>query len=786
MRRRWLRRLNRRMRRENWLALGLVLAIFVIILLGVASAVSGLEFTLLWPTTLVALALGWGLAAAASGRLAIVLSALLGPPLIIIQVGNLLAPLAAMAVSIFTLVSQAISSGVIPASTSFVSAWNELTAAAGALITRLYDWLLALTGGEPLFDPVATAVLWLLVLWMAAFWAGWCVRRRNQPMLALLPSLILLAVILIITGTSALYLAPALALMLMLKALTSHAKREQSWKADEIEFSQKSSRKVVWTASGLALALMIAVLIIPSPSIYRLADLARNLSQQQRDQELARSLGLEAAPNARAVDAFAYERHGGLPARHLIGSGPELSQQAIMAITVEGPTARASRLRYWRGLTYDRYNGRGWETAGTTTINYEAGEAAGRIVADQQLLRQEVRPLTELGGLLYAAGTLRTVDEAFQVAWRARYLATETYTDFFAAAAADGDTGTYRVDSFVPDLNEAELRAGGRDIPDWIADRYLILPDVVSARVRALARDLTATEPTAYDRAHAIEAYLRQFPYTLDLPAPPTDREIADYFLFELQRGYCDYYATTMVVLARAVGLPARLATGYIGGTYDQENRHYTVTADLAHSWPEIYFPDYGWIQFEPTGGRAAIERPAETRPRVEAEPETELEPITEARRRARWNLVQRVAAAAVIFAAVVTVGWWLADIWRLRFLPPNRAFMQLFERLTRSGRRLDVRPKLGETPHEFAGRLSAQLAMLSGRKSRVGSLASAPEAVYWLTGLYTRGLFSPYEAQAKQHTKAIRTWSRLRVQLLWAALLLRSKKVIRRFQSSH
>jgi transglutaminase-like putative cysteine protease len=773
------------MRRENWLALGLVLAIFFIILLRVASAVDGLEFSLLWPTTLLGLALGWGLAAVAAGHLTIILGVLLGPPLIIIQVGNLLAPLAALAVSFVAFVSQAILSSAMPASTSLVTARDELAAATSALVTRLYDWFLALTGGEPLFDPVATAILWLLVLWAAAFWAGWSVRRRNQPMFALLPALILLAVIIIITGTSALYLAPALALMLILKATISHAKREQKWKADEINFSQKSGRKVAWTTSGLALALMIVMLIMPSPSIYRLADLARNRSQQQRDQELARSLGLEAAPDARAVDAFANERLGGLPARHLIDSGPELSEQPIMAISVEGPSAQASRLRYWRGQTYDRYNGRGWETGGTSTIDYAAGETAGRALEGQQLVRQEVRPLTELGGLLYAAGTLWTVDEAFQIAWRARYRATETYTDFFAAAAADGDTGTYRVDSFVPDFGEAELRAAGRDIPDWIAERYLALPDDVSARVRALARDLTATELTAYDRARAIEAYLRQFPYTLGLPAPPADREIADYFLFELQRGYCDYYATTMVVLARAAGLPARLATGFIGGMYDQEERRFTVTADLAHSWPEIYFPNYGWIQFEPTGGRAIIERPAEARPPVESELEAELEPITEARSRARWNLVLGAAAGVMLFAAVATVSWWLVDIWRLRYLSPNRTIIQLFKRLSRGGHRLDVRPEPGETPHEFAGRLSARLVALSGSEPENGSLASAPEAVYWLTGLYTRCLFSPYEAKAKQRALAIHTWSRLRIQLLWAALLQRSKKGIRRSHDS-
>lgn len=142
------------------------------------------------------------------------------------------------------------------------------------------------------------------------------------------------------------------------------------------------------------------------------------------------------------------------------------------------------------------------------------------------------------------------------------------------------------------------------------------------------------------------------------------------------------------------------------------------------------------------------------------------------------WNLALRIAAGVFLVAVVTTLGWWLLDVWRLRFLPPNRAIIRLFEQLSRSGQRLDVRPELGETPHEFAGRLGARLATISGRGPGAGSLASAPEAVDWLTGLYARCLYSPHKPEEKQHRKAIRTWLRLRIQLLWAALLVRSRKL--------
>ncbi len=778
MKPRWLLPLGNRLRRENWRLLGLLLATFAILALGISGAVKGLEFGLLWPPMFVGLALGWGLAASSiSGGVAALISLLTGPFLIMIQIGNLLEPAVGLLIASFDAVRLLLFPQAEPAIASLEEAWMELAGAASALFSRLYAWLLALGRGEPTFDPVATAILWLLVLWGAAVWAAWSVRRRNQPLRGLLPILLLSATLLAVTGGSSLFLVPALALSLILKAFAARFSRERNWRAKEIEYSRRSGRNAAWTASGLALALMMVALITPSPSIYRLLNYARDLAQPQRGQEFADSLGLEAAPSGPEIDVFAQERLGGLPARHLIGSGPELSEEPVMAITIEGPASLTSQLAYWRGLTYDHYTGHGWETGGTTTIPYEAGETAGRMREKQHLVRQEVVPLTDLGGLLYAAGTLTTVDQTFQVAWRARFLDSETYTDFFAAAVAGGETDPYRADSLVPFFDEAELRAIEGDYPDWIAEKYLTLPEDVSDRVRALARDLTAVEPTPYDRALAIEGHLRQFPYTLDLPAPPADREIADYFLFELQRGYCDYYATTMVVLARAAGLPARLATGYIGGSYDPESSRYTVTADLAHSWPEIYFPEYGWIPFEPTAGRPAIERPIEVQPQIEPETETEMEPITAARSRTRWNRALGLAGGILLLVIVVSLGWWLFAIWRLHFLSPDRAIAGLYEQMNRSGRHLDVRPGLGETPHEFAGRLGARLTGLSGRGNRVISLASAPEAIDWFTTLYTRCLFSPYEPGEKQRTKAIRIWWRLRFQLLWATLLLRSRK---------
>ena len=88
---------------------------------------------------------------------------------------------------------------------------------------------------------------------------------------------------------------------------------------------------------------------------------------------------------------------------------------------------------------------------------------------------------------------------------------------------------------------------------------------------------------------------------------------MVDYFLFDLKEGYCDYYATSMAILARAAGLPSRLVVGYASGDYDPANNRYVVTEADAHSWVEIYFTGRGWVEFEPTASLPLIPLPEDT-----------------------------------------------------------------------------------------------------------------------------------------------------------------------------
>ena len=270
----------------------------------------------------------------------------------------------------------------------------------------------------------------------------------------------------------------------------------------------------------------------------------------------------------------------------------------------------------------------------------------------------------------------------------------------------------YFATSWVTDNDPERLRAASTDYPADILQTYLQLPQALPDRVRNLALDLTVAEPTPYDKAIALESYLRQFPYSLEVEKPPPGADVADYFLFEAKEGYCDYYATAMTVMARAIGLPARFVIGYASGYYDVEEAVYQITEAEAHSWTQIYFPGTGWVNFEPTAGRPAIDResapagragPASPAPAGSALEEDELAneagwPTFRLDDLTRvhpfwWGLL---ALLALFIVANI-------DFWRLRLLQPAALTEALYQRLVARAVQTGLPAQPGDTPYEFA-----------------------------------------------------------------------------------
>jgi hypothetical protein len=322
----------------------------------------------------------------------------------------------------------------------------------------------------------------------------------------------------------------------------------------------------------------------------------------------------------------------------------------------------------------------------------------------------------------------------------------------------------YVADSLVSIATVEQLRSARMNYPDWINNTYLQIPENTPQRVLTLARDLTATAPTPYDRAVAIETFLRAYSYTLDLPAPPPNRDVADYFLFDLKRGYCDYFATAMVVLARAAGLPARMVVGYATGTYNPMTAEYVISQADAHSWPEVYFNEYGWVEFEPTSGRAPIERLDATNASPGA---TQQFPPLQPRYTLSDDLGWILVAVIALMLLLVAPAWFIIDTWRLARLPPRVTVVSVYQRLKVQALALHIPSLPGDTSHELTAKVLQRMWEVSPAHTRSDITPAIANDMQHLAELYDLSVYSPYVPNTLDRQMVMRAWQRTRL-CLW------------------
>lgn len=257
---------------------------------------------------------------------------------------------------------------------------------------------------------------------------------------------------------------------------------------------------------------------------------------------------------------------------------------------------RLPPLLYLRGTVYVDYNGNSFTGTRSTRLPRSALRQR-RADVPQQLLEQRIRLLHLSTTVLYGAeNPQRIILPADKKVVRDREGSLRVLQGL-----SSGDV--YEVQSLLALPDDAYMRQNTGSWDDLqstaTAHRYLAIPDTVPQRVWDLAREITGNATTPYQAARQIVNYLRRYPYQADTPFTPPGRDFVDYFLFDLQSGYCVYYASAAVILLRAAGIPARLVEGLIVPL--QGEGTYRVSARNAHTWVEAFLPGYGWYSLEPT-----------------------------------------------------------------------------------------------------------------------------------------------------------------------------------------
>lgn len=725
---------------------------------GIARAMNGPAWAPLWQAVLLGSLLGWSGAAFGLRPLKLTSVCLLaGIGLASISGGRLMQPMADVVLELIPLAGQFVAVRDVAAlnTAALSGSMVDLIQAAEVVANRVSAWVAAWRSGVMVFDPVAATVLWALALWLVSTWAGWWLGARRQPLVSTAPAVLLSAGAQAYTGTRFGGLYVMLGAGLLLIAVVYHNAREAAWEQAGIGFPNRIGWKVVKRALVATGGIVLLAAIVPSVSLQEVRDLLRGEGRfgSGSGSGIGQSLGLEREEEEDPLEEL---RRPGLPRDHLIGAGPELSEQVVMIVQVGEPEdseVEAGALPlYWRALTYDLYTGRSWRSRRTDSQRYPAESQARQGSAPHSIvLGQRVEMLAAETSVLHAAGEIISVDRQFSVARRKS-------GDVFAVTAETDRT--YRALSLVPVPDEATLRAAGGRYPAWVTNRFLQLPSDLPGRVRTLALELTATQETPYDRALAIERYLRQIPYTLDVERAPRGRDLVDFFLFDERRGYCDYYASAMTVLARAAGIPSRVAIGYARGTLDPQRGGYLVTEAEAHSWVELYFPGVGWVPFEPTAARPALDRTREYAGSLGALHDSNVffEPKEQpARRGLTEALLASVAAVTALGAAALVV-----DELRLRLMSNQAATAEVHRRLRRLAARfpLDVPP--GATPKELGRTIRAELEPVIQRGGAAGRLAGGLQRdLTALLGWITDVQFRRGEAGNGSSSRGLATWRR-------------------------
>ena len=301
----------------------------------------------------------------------------------------------------------------------------------------------------------------------------------------------------------------------------------------------------------------------------------------------------------------------------------------------------------------------------------------------------------------------------------------------------------YRMTSLVSIATDDELREAGTEYESFLTDHYLQLPTTLPDRVGDLAERLTADADNPLDKALAIQDYLRgpEFTYSLDIEAPPIESDGVDWFLFESKVGYSDYFGSAMAVMLRSVGVPARIAAGYAPGEINEDGQRVIRDSD-SHGWVQVYFPGYGWIDFEPTPNWPAHERSLRT-PQfalgstdpVEDDPEgmfadIESDPFvegafddTDVTVNPGNVLLERYGEYALwaLIALACVAGAWLLGHFAWNFgLGSMGPEARLYAKMTRLGWLGGIGRKPDQTPLEYAAHLSRLVPSVSDGASLI------------------------------------------------------------------
>lgn len=480
-----------------------------------------------------------------------------------------------------------------------------------SLFTRVIRWISdAFTGGinqdELVFTLLVSALFWFL-----GYNAAWHVFRIDRVWRVILPpGLILVTNTLYYTGTANLdlYIVIFVLLALLLIIRSNLDARAWEWYVNGIRVPRALQQQFFRVGIVLALLALLLAGSFSSNDIQERLNRFREFLQSEPLTQLS-EIWNRLFSTVETQGPTTADYYGGDSLQ--LGGAIRLGEQVVFLVN-----APPDRRYYWRSRVFETYSSGRWAPGANVRLTVESGPLNVTYAPEDMNARSPVQQIFTMGlnasRLIYAAPQPLQVD-------------VPTRTDLFYTPDREAmnvsvirpikvinRSESYTVTSVLSDATAGQLRAAPAIYPDWIVRLYLQIPPSITDRVRELAQQIitAANAQTPYDKAKAVETWLRaNIVYNETIPQPPTDRDPVEWVLFDLREGYCNYYASSMVMMLRTLGIPARMSAGFAQGTYDPAQGVYTVQERDAHTWVEVYFPGYGWIEFEPTAAQAPLNR---------------------------------------------------------------------------------------------------------------------------------------------------------------------------------
>jgi transglutaminase-like putative cysteine protease len=407
-------------------------------------------------------------------------------------------------------------------------------------------------------------------------------------------------------------------------------------------------------------------------------------------------------------------------------------------------TVTSNQPAYWRIKQYSDYSQQGWSNSSPET---------GRIIdpgakTDSGTMQDNVRELTytvetdSKTDVLLLTGEFVSAD--IPVRLELHSLASEMDTPDVISVTTPRilqPHQNYSVTVTISTASPEQLMEAGTDYPDWVVPGYLQLPDNLPTRVRTLASTITNNSSNSYDKAIAIQRYLNGLKYNIEAKSPSRLGDETSVFLFEQKEGVCTDFATAMVVMLRSVGIPARLATGYVTGEHNEDTDAFIIRGRNYHAWPEVYFPGYGWIEFEPTPGSnidTIISQGNSDNPYYDAFPYGTIDSgeglisnvPTIVTSKPRHNYALPVIGILLLLFAIGSIIW-VFGLRAYRNLRLSGDAITVYGKMCRLAAFGGAEPFLTETPLEYCHRLAI-------------AVPSGAQAIHNIANLYAESRFGP------------------------------------------